>query len=352
MTEELKQAQKVALDYIAQADPKMKWTWGEGLLGYAFSELDKYMETEDFTKFLLSYCDYYVVHQPEVCSSDTSAPGLITYAMYKKTKKKEYKALTDKVIDYIEHEPRLIDGAVNHFGHNGMSKFYPQSIWVDSLMMFSLFPAIYANENGEMDLMKYAAGLPEIFSKYLQDPSGLWYHSYWVKQHHTCPAHKVFWGRGNGWVMASLPLVYEQLPDSFKEKEQIKEIFIKTAEAFLPCQCQDGLFRTILNLRSYEETSTAALFASGIFNGLRLGLLSGDKYYIAGLKAYQGVLNNLKEDKRGRLVMKGISGPTIPLPPFTALNYRLIAKKANWSYGVAALIFAAIAYDKLQKKDS
>ena len=44
--------------------------------------------------------------------------------------------------------------------------------------------------------------------------------------------------------------------------------------------------------------------------------------------------------------MTEISGPTIPLPLFPTLGYKMIPLGKNWSYGVAALIFAAIEYKK------
>ena len=40
-------------DFVAKSwDPKMKWMWGEALLGYALDELDKENGREDYTAFL------------------------------------------------------------------------------------------------------------------------------------------------------------------------------------------------------------------------------------------------------------------------------------------------------------
>jgi unsaturated rhamnogalacturonyl hydrolase len=44
--------------------------------------------------------------------------------------------------------------------------------------------------------------------------------------------------------------------------------------------------------------------------------------------------------------MPEISGPTIPLPIFPKLGYKAVPLGKNWSYGVAAMIFAAIEYKK------
>jgi Predicted unsaturated glucuronyl hydrolase involved in regulation of bacterial surface properties, and related proteins len=347
MTPELEKIHQLCLSLAESSDPKMKWTWGEGLLGYAYGLLDDYSGRDDFTAFLSSYCDYYVAHQPEVCSSDTSAPGLVTYSLWKKTKKLEYEALTEKVLFYIKNEPRLLEGIPNHFGHNGMSHLYPRSIWVDSLMMFSVFPALYASENKDEKLLRYAAGLPTVFSQYLQDPkTGLWHHSYWVKRKKPYPGKGIYWGRGNGWVMAALPMLLERLPDSDPDKAGIIAIFKKTAAALLSCQHEDGLFSTLLQQKSYEETSCSALIASGFFAGIRLGYLSKETYLAPALRSFHAVMTNVLPNKQGKLEFRGISGPTIPLWPCPKLNYRLIGRKANWSYGVAALVFAGLEFDR------
>ena len=47
-------------DYITKtSDPKMKWMWGEALLGYALDELDNTNNTNLYTDFLINYCNYW-----------------------------------------------------------------------------------------------------------------------------------------------------------------------------------------------------------------------------------------------------------------------------------------------------
>lgn len=59
-------------------------------------------------------------------------------------------------------------------------------------------------------------------------------------------------------------------------------------------------------------------------------------------------MNAIEESDDG-VYMTEISGPTIPLPLLPKLGYKMIPLGKNWSYGVAALIFAAIEYRKLLK---
>lgn len=337
-------------DHIKSSwNPKMKWMWGEALFGYALSLLDNHLKEDRYTEFLTKYCDYYVQNPPRVDQSDTSAPALITYAMYKKTKNEDYKKLTDRVLYYIKNEPRLIEDSVNHLGNSLEGKFYPKSIWVDSLMMFSVFPSLYAKENNDQAMMDIASRQPRVMAKYMQDPvDKLWYHSYWTKQKTHYPRRKLYWGRGNGWVIASLPMILENI-GNHKERENIIHIFKETAYALLPYQRADGAFETVFNKvgKTYRELSFTALVAAGFMHGYNLGLLS-DVYLEVGLKAYQCVVDALIYEKDD-IYMPEVSGPTIPLPLFPYIGYKIIPRGKNWSFGLAALIFAAIQFDKIKK---
>ncbi len=335
-------------------EPKMRWMWGEALFGYALSELDAYLGTEDYTPFLKGFCDYYMDHPPRVVCSDTCAPALITYAMQKKDPR--YAKLTGRVLDYIQNEPRLLGGAVNHLGKNIAGRFYPKSIWVDSLMMFSVFPARYGAETGDAALLSYAAEQPALYSRCMQDEkTGLWRHSYWVKAKRPHPRGDVFWGRGNGWVMCALPMILDFIGPNHPRHTEILQIFRRTAEAVAKCQLPDGSFSTVLGSRLYRELSATALMAAGFLSGIGKGYL-GEAYLEPGLRAFRAVTASLRETGEG-VSMPEISAPTIPTHIFPYLGYKFIPRGENYPYGVAAAVFAALAYDrlgpiKLQKQEA
>jgi unsaturated rhamnogalacturonyl hydrolase len=333
-------------DYVVKSfDPKMKWMWGEALLGYALDELDKAEGTEKYTDFLTRYCDYWVKANPAVDQSDTAAPGLITYAMYKRCGKEEYKRLTDKVLDYIRNEPRLYLDCLNHLGSSPKAKIYPKSVWIDSVMMFSVFTSLYAQENGISELVEFAARQPKQYAKMMLDTdTGLWSHSYWVKWKMRYPKN-VFWGRGNGWVICAFPMILDNIGLSHPEADEIIRLYRETSEALLQRMNPDGSFNTLLTHSSYRELSATALISAGWMHGLRCGYLD-EKFRDAAVKAFETVLDAM-EFGRENVAMTEISGPTIPVPLFPKLGYKLVPKGKNWSYGIAALIFAAIEYKKL-----
>ena len=333
-------------DYItSSSDPKMKWMWGEALLGFALDELDNVNNTNVYTDFLTKYCDYWVSVDPIVDQSDTAAPGLITYAMYKKTNNEAYKKLTDKVLNYIRYEPRLIYDCLNHLGSSGKGKIYPKSVWVDSVMMFSVFTSLYAKENNDEELLEFASRQPRQYASMMfNEKYHLWAHSYWVKAKRAFPQRKIFWGRGNGWVICAFPLILDNIGLDHKEAKEIIDIYTKTSDAILSSMNEDYTVNTLLKHKSYKELSATALIAAGWLHGIRCGYLS-DKFLEPALNAFYKCVDSLifEEDK---VLMPSISGPTIPVPLFPKLGYKLTPCGNNWSYGVAALIFAAIEYKK------
>ena len=336
-------------DYITKtSDPKMKWMWGEALLGYALDELDKENGTESYTDFLCSYCDYWAKADPAVDQSDTAAPGLITYAMYKRTANAEYKRLTDKVLDYIRYEPRLYLDCLNHLGCSKKGKIYPKSVWIDSVMMFSVFTSLYANETGDAELLDFAARQPKQYASMMLDKEkGLWAHSYWVNQKTAFPKRDLFWGRGNGWVICAFPMILDNIGLDHEEAPEIIRLFRQTSEALLDCMRDDYTFNTLLKYKSYRELSATALISAGWLHGIRCGYLD-EKFLEPAIKAFEACVNAMEESDNG-VYMTEISGPTIPLPLLPKLGYKMIPLGKNWSYGVAALIFAAIEYRKLLK---
>jgi unsaturated rhamnogalacturonyl hydrolase len=333
-------------DFVTSTwDPKMKWMWGEALIGYALDELDKANDTEKYTDFLTRYCAYWVKEDPAVDQSDTAAPGLITYATYKRTGDEGCKMLTEKVLDYIRNEPRLYLDCLNHLGSSSKAKIYPKSVWIDSVMMFSVFTSLYAKENGDKEMLDFAARQPRQYaSMMLDENTGLWSHSYWVKWKRRYPKN-VFWGRGNGWVVAAFPMILDNIGLDHPEAKETIALFQKTSEALLGRMNDDRTFNTLLTHKSYRELSATALISAGWMHGVRCGYLD-KKFLEPAIKAFRAVVDAMEISEDG-VYMTEISGPTIPMPIIPKLGYKIIPLGKNWSYGIAALIFAAIEYKKL-----
>jgi hypothetical protein len=124
--------------------------------------------------------------------------------------------------------------------------------------------------------------------------NGLW----WRDSNFKSSAPDVHWGRGNGWVMASLARNLEILPKEDTVCRPEFESMLKTmAAALLPWQQADGFWRADIthpdNARcSNPETSGTAFFTYAIAYGLNEGLLvdsPGTNYTAAVKKAWNGL---------------------------------------------------------------
>lgn len=331
-------------DRAAQASTQAvpAWHWGPALYGFSLTELETALGERRYDTWLRRYCDHYARHIPQVDQSDTAAPGLITYPMWQRTGDARYHALTEMVVDYVRTEPRDVGGVVNHLGHSRIGKLYPRSAWVDSLMMAGVFPAWYGREQGDSDLIDLAACQPGAFAELLFHPTDqLWSHSWWQRTGSRYPKRGIYWARGNGWVIAALPMILEHI-GPHPQRQRIVELWQQTSDRLLQLQRPDGTWDTLLasRRRSYRELSATALIAAGWFHGRRLGIASG-RQVDAARNALHAVVASL-ELTDGRWVLPEISGPTIPLPVAPGLGYRLVPRGVNHPYGIAALVLAAI----------
>lgn len=344
------------------------WSWGPALLGYALTELGDHLRAVQtpqvpsdspspqgdpepgwrYQRWLEAYCERYAARRPRIDQSDTAAPGLVTYAMHKRTGDPGCAELTAEVVNYIRHEPRLIGHAVNHLGPSLIGRFYPRSVWVDSLMMFAVFPARYGAETGDAELVDIAAAQPAAYAELMQQHGGpgdgLWYHSWFASTGKPFPGREIFWGRGNGWVIAALPMILDQIGDH-PERQGIIEVLASTSRALLPLQCPDGSFATLLARGGYRELSATALIASGWLQAVSGGYL--DESYREPAERALATVTAAVTSHRGRLVLPEVSGPTIPTLVAPELGYRLVPRFRNLSFGVAAYVFAAINHDRL-----
>ena len=343
---------QLSKDTMSRYQPdKLKWMWGEALLMHSFGLLAEQNPEIDYDGYIKAYIKHHIEKGYRVDQSDTLAPALAAYYIYKKESLEEYKVIIDKAIDYILNSEKIIENMPNHLGHSLEGKFYPKSIWVDSIMMYGVFTSLYARENNNQELMDFAKTQPGFFAKYLQDDKEkLFYHCYWTRKGKPYPKN-IFWGRGNGWVIQGLPMLIDNLTEG-KEKEVSLKILKETAKSILKYQRADGFFETVLNKvgKTYAEASATALIASGFLHSIRMNYLDSS-YLEPAMRALKAVVESL-EIKSGLLSMPNISAPTIPLPIFPYLGYKLTPVGNDWTYGLAALNFAAYNLKKGGFKDA
>lgn len=141
------------------------------------------------------------------------------------------------------------------------------------------------------DYMKYTQG-----GGLFNAAQGLW----WRDAGYKSSAPGVYWGRGNGWVIASCARVLEQLPaDDTIYRPEFEFMLQTMAAALLPWQQSDGFWRADITHPENPscpnpETSSTAFFTYAIAYGLNEGVLTdspGADYTAAVLNAWNGMVS-------------------------------------------------------------
>jgi rhamnogalacturonyl hydrolase YesR len=142
---------------------------------------------------------------------------------------------------------------------------------------------------------------------------------------------KVFWSRGNGWVMAGLVRTLQFLPGNHPDRPRFERQFTDMAEKVLTCQQPDGLWRaSLLDPGSYplKETSGSGFYVYAMAWGVNQGLLDRTRF----LPAVQNGWNALAAcvDADGKLTH---------VQPIGA-DPKKFAEDATEVYGVGAFLLA------------
>ena len=142
---------------------------------------------------------------------------------------------------------------------------------------------------------------------------------------------KVFWSRGNGWVLAGLVRVLQYLPMNHPDRPRFEQLFKEMAVKILARQQPDGLWRaSLLDPESYpaKETSGSGFFTYAFAWGVNQGLLDRAKFEPAIQKAWTALVACVEADGKLTHVQPVGGAPTKFAPDSTA------------PYGVGAFLLA------------
>ena len=175
--------------------------------------------------------------------------------------------------------------------------------WCDSLLMappvwMQLFAA-----TGDERYLDFAVKNWWRTTDYLYDPSEhLYFRDSTYFDRRETNGKKIFWSRGNGWVMAGLVRVLQLLPTNHPSRARFQRLFQEMAETILGDQQPDGLWRSsLLDPDSYplKESSGSGFYVYALAWGVNQGLLDATKFKPAINKAWTALVGSV--DAEGKL---------------------------------------------------
>ena len=152
--------------------------------------------------------------------------------------------------------------------------------WSDALyMVMPVMSKMYKMTGDEKYLDKLYANLLYSDSIMLDKETGLYYRDakYVYPAHKTINGKKDFWARGDGWVLAGLAKVLQDMPTTYKHYGFFKNKFLRLAKSVALIQQPEGYWcRSMMDEQQAPgyETSGTAFFTYGLLWGVNNGILS------------------------------------------------------------------------------
>lgn len=212
--------------------------------------------------------------------------------------------------------------------------------WCDALYMA---PAVYSRLytiTGNKNFMKFAdkefkATYNHLYNKeeklFFRDAN------YFGKKENN--GKKVFWSRGNGWVMGGLSEILKTLPEKDRKYRPFYvQLFQEMSERIAELQCKDGFWHaSMLDPQTYAdpETSGTGLFVYALAYGINNGYLSKEKYLPVVIKGWNALVASV--DTEGKV---GWVQPVGQAP-------KKVEKRMNEVYGTGGFLMTACEIYKL-----
>jgi rhamnogalacturonyl hydrolase YesR len=153
---------------------------------------------------------------------------------------------------------------------------------------------------------------------------------------------KMFWGRGNGWVFAGLPIILRELPDDYPYTFYFENIYKEMGARILSLQDEQGYWHaSLLDPASYPnpEMSATAFFIYGLAWGINHGYFDRAAYLPAVLKGWNAMVNSVWPD--------GKVGWIQPIGE----NPKNVTREMTEVYGVGAFLLAGTEIYRLMKNE-
>ena len=175
----------------------------------------------------------------------------------------------------------------------------------------------------------------------LDQETGLYFRDarYVYPNHKSVNGKKDFWARGDGWVLAGLAKVLQDLPKDYKHYKFFVDKFQRLADIVAKTQQKDGYWtRSILdpNHAPGPETSGTAFFAYGIMWGVNNGFLAKKDYKKCIDRAWQ-YISEIAVQADGKV------GYVQPIGD-RAIPGQTVDANSQANFGVGAVLLAACEY--------
>lgn len=327
--------------------------WADGVFMSALADWAEYDNSRSFIKWYedIAYKLQWEVGHRSLNPANDIAVSLMYAKIWARTQKPRY--LISKIEKWDGKTIKLLAGGwspliptIERLDYQ--MKYYPKTdnldcdvalnqerwCWCDALYMAAPTYALYASITENNEYREFMNRELWFTLDYLYDKEEkLIYRDSHFFSKREPNGQKVFWGRGNGWVIGALCRVMNYLPKDYHSRSRYENIFKEMMTRIVALQDTIGYWHPgLLDPASYPapETSASGFFTFGLWWGINNGLLDKKEYLTPSIKAWQAMVKAVQPT--------GMLGYVQPIGD-TPQN---IAASKNEVYGTAAFMLAGL----------
>lgn len=216
--------------------------------------------------------------------------------------------------------------------------------WADGLyMVMPVMTKLYKITGKELYLEKLFEYWEYADNLMYDNNDNLYYRDakYIYPKHKTNNGKKDFWARGNGWVLAGLAKVLNDMPNDYKYRSKFENRFVSMARAIASCQQDNGYWTRSLLDPDYApgpETSGTAFFTYGILWGVNNGILERKEFLPIIDKAWIYLTEVALQNDASVGYVQPIGEKAIP--------GQVLKTGSSSNFGVGAFLLAACEYKR------
>ncbi len=172
--------------------------------------------------------------------------------------------------------------------------------WCDALFMSPPAFARLAQATGDQRYLDFAVAEWWATSDFLYDRAEhLYFRDSSIFDLREPNGRKIFWSRGNGWVMGGLVRMLQVLPAGHAARPRFEQQFREMADKIVTLQQPDGFWRaSLLDPDHYpmQETSGTGFYCYALAYGLNAGLLDRARFEAPVRHAWAALVSCVKGD--------------------------------------------------------
>ena len=298
---------RVPQSYMLDFAKSPRWSYVMGIELEAM--LDTYLKYggDDIRKYCQLYTDTMINDNGEIrtykledYNLDQIRTGHFVARMYEKYPEAKNLKAMQTLMKQLDKQPRTKEGVYWH------KAIYAYQVWLDGIFMGLPYRCLTARNLLSAKKAKkiYDDAVDQISKTYertLDPKTGLNRHA-WDETHEMFWADKETglsqhcWGRAQGWYTMALIELLDAMPEDYERRGEVIELLRKDLDVVIKWQDKEtGLWYQVMDepgrKGNYLESTCSSMFAYVLMKATNKGYL-GDKYFLAGKKAYQGILKN------------------------------------------------------------